>query len=700
MTGLKSLDLLLKPRSVAIIGASDNADRLPGMSLNYMIQAGFSGELWPVNPKRETVQGLKAYSSVDDLPRAPDVAIIATPAHLVAQAVEDCSRRGVGAVVIFAIGYSEAGEEGRKAEEALVKSAHASGMRVLGPNCLGCFNSAIGFYGTISISLASGLPKAANVAVVSQSGAYGEQVSYELKQRGVGVRYLVTTGNASDIDVGEAIDWVAGQDDVDVIVAYAEGAGDAGRLVGALKHAQEAGKRVIFTKVGQSETGMAAAMSHTASLAGDDRVWDAVLRKYGAYRAISTEEQVDMAYAASRGMLPAGRKLGILTVSGGFGIQLCDAAARYGLDVAPLTEQLKTELTELLPFGSINNPVDASGQIVAELDRLKSSIARMSDPQAGYDVTVFILGSVPLGPGMGPALVEALLDLAPSVQDRLVTLCLVADDDTLARLEDAGYLVFGDVYDAARALAGLAKIAEGHRGPGAEDTKLPGPFSAKDKLSEFDAKALLAEAGLPVPPEVLAKTPEEAVLAAEKIGYPVVMKVCSPDILHKTEIGGLLLGVGDAESVRRGFDTLVGRVRDGGYEQAALQGILVTGMAPRGTETILGVQVDPTFGPTVLFGMGGIHVEVMKDSALRLAPICETEAYEMIREINAFPLLEGVRGAKPSDIDAIAKALVALSRFAAANSDQISTVDVNPFVVWEEGKGGAVLDALIMGSDR
>ncbi|KHK89807.1 acetate--CoA ligase family protein [Novosphingobium malaysiense] len=692
---LKSLDVLLKPRSVAVIGASDNPHRLPGMSLAYMKLAGFEGDLWPVNPKRETVQGLKAYPSVDDLPGTPDVAIIATPAHLVQQAVEDCSRLGVGAVVIFAVGYSEANEEGRKAEQALLDAARKSGMRVLGPNCLGCFNAATGYYGTISISLASGLPTAGNVAVVSQSGAYGEQLAYLLKERGVGVRYLVTTGNACDVDVGSAIDWMAAQDDVDVIVGYAEGVGDRDRFVSALERAQAAGKQLVFMKVGQSETGMAAAMSHTASLAGDDKVWDAVLRKYGAYRPVSTEEQVDIAYAASRGLLPAGRKLGILTVSGGFGIQLCDAADQYGLEVAPLRDEVARELTELLPFGSINNPVDASGQIVGELERLKASIACLSDPAAGYDATAVILGSVPLGPGMGTVLVDALLELAPTVRDRLVALCCVADRETVLRVEQAGYLVFADVHDAARAIAALATLSEYKSRQASGAIALPSPIPRGGKLSEFDAKRVLEAAGLPVPPERLARSADEAVAAADAIGYPVVLKVCSPDILHKTEIGGILLNLPDASAVREGYATLVERAASAGFAESALQGILVTGMAPRGTETILGVQVDPTFGSTVLFGLGGIHVEVMKDSALRLAPVSEEEAHEMIREIKSFPLLNGVRGSRPSDLDTLARAIASLSRFAAANADTITSVDVNPFVVWEEGKGGAALDALI-----
>lgn len=696
MTNIFTLDALLKPRSVAIIGAAEDGGRLPGMTLRYLKEFGFEGDFWPVNPTRETVQGYKAYKSVFDLPSVPDVAVIVVPIALVQQAVEDCATAGVGAAMIFAAGYSESGEEGMRAQQLLAETARAGKMRLLGPNCLGCFNSGLNFYGTISMALESGLPAAGNVAVVCQSGAYGEQISNLARKRGMGVRYMVTTGNEPDITVGEVIAWMVEQPEIDVIIAYAEGVRDPGQFTAALKRAHELGKQIIFMKVGRSTAGAAAAASHTASLAGDDRIWDAVFHKYGVYRAQSSEEQVDVAYAAARRLFPAGRKLGIFSISGGFGAQVCDAAALSGLDVAPLPDVVAKRLADLLPFGSIGNPVDASGQMVAYLDRLQPSLECIA-LDAECDMVIAFFCGVPLTASMGPPLLAAFQEASKNLTDRLVAVCIVADEKTVRAYEDAGYLVFEDAYRAARALGGLATLAEngGRAVPSSEALPAPAQFGDAS-LSEHSAKKILADAGMPVLPERLARSADEAVAAAEALGFPVVMKICSPEILHKTEIGGILLSVRDPDAARTGYTQLLDRAAAAGYDEASIEGVIIATMAPSGLETILGVKIDPTFGPAVIFGLGGIHVEVLKDVAIRLAPIDEAEAHAMIREIRGWPLLEGVRGAKRADIDEVARAIAALSRFAAANADRLSGIDVNPFIVWEEGKGAAALDALVM----
>jgi acyl-CoA synthetase (NDP forming) len=563
-------------------------------------------------------------------------------------------------------------------------------MRLLGPNCLGCFNSELNFYGTFAIALATGFARPGNVAVVSQSGAYGEQVCYLLRKRGLGVRYFVSTGNEADIDLGEMISWLADQPEIDVIVAYAEGARNPDRLLAALKKAQDCDKQIVFMKVGRSSAGAAAAASHTASLAGDDRIWDAVFYKYGVFRAESAEEQVDIAYAASRRIFPKGRSLGVLTVSGGFGIHVCDAAEQFGLDVPPLPPASAERLRELLPFGSIANPVDASGRVVESLETLRDCLELLAS-RSGYDSVVGFFGTV----AIAPALFDAVINAADVVKDRLVILCLIAEEEKVRAYEAAGYLVFTDGHRAVRALAGLVRLAEG-RTRRSKAIDLPPPSEIGTKaLSEHASKALLAAAGVPMHPERLVRSAKAAGVAAAELGYPVVLKICSPDIPHKTEIGGVLLGLQDEAAVAAAYDLLIQRAAAAGFAADVLEGVIVASMAPKGVEVILGVQVDPTFGPAVMFGLGGIHVEVFKDVALRLAPFDEAEARVMMREVGAWPLLEGVRGTPPADIDILAKALSALSRFAAANADRLSSIDINPFVVWSEGAGGAALDALV-----
>lgn len=698
MTRPGTLDLLLNPRSVAIVGASDDPGRLSGMSLRFLREGGFAGDIWPVNPRRETVQGLTSYASAADLPNAPDVAIIVTPMTMVEQALQDLADRGASAAMIFAGGFTEAGEEGRHAQQRLLDIARAAKMRLLGPNIVGCYNAGTGFYGTISICLDGGFPAPGNVAMVSQSGAYGEQVAHMLGQRGLGVRYLVTTGNEVDIDVSEAISWMAEQPDIDVIVAYSEGVRDATRFVAALESARAADKQIVLAKVGRSSAGGKAVASHTGALAGDDRFWDAVCRKYGVLRAQGVEEQIDVAYAASRRLFPDGRKLGVLTVSGGFGIQFCDSAASFDLEVPPLPAATQAQLEALLPFGSISNPIDASGQIVAHLDRLGPSLDCISR-KAGYDAVVAIMGSIFLGPAMKEPLLKSLIDASAGLRDKLVALCCIADPDTVRLLEQAGYLVFFDGARAARALSGLAKLSEG-RGGTSRSIALPSSVEIGSRsLSEHAAKALLSGAGLDIPPERIVSTAEKAVAAARDLGFPVVMKICSPAILHKTEIGGVLLSVVDDDAVQAGFRTLIDRAKIAGYCEEDIEGVIVAPMAPKGIEAILGVKVDQTFGPAVLFGLGGIHAEIFKDTSLRLAPIDEEEASAMIAEVRAWPLLNGARGAPKADVAALAGNLAALSRFAAANADRLSTIDINPFVVWAEGEGAAALDVLIVPAD-
>ena len=683
---------LFNPRSVAVIGASNEPDRLAGLPLKFLKGAGFEGSIWPINPNRDLVQGIKSYRALAEVPGVPDVAIIVVPAALVRQAVIDCAERRVGFAMIFTAGFGETGNGEIQAE--LEEIARAAGMRLLGPNCLGCFNSANRFYGTFAIALYAGFHTPGNIAMVSQSGAYGEQTCFLARERGLGVRYFLSTGNEADISIGEAIDWFAGRDDVDVILAYAEGVRDAAKLEKGLAHAKARGKKVVFVKVGRSDTGAAAAASHTAALAGDDAVWGAVFDKYGVYRAHSTEEQVDVAYAASRGPLPTGRKLGILSLSGGFGIQLCDAAAEAGLSIPPLPDAVAEKMQALLPFGSIRNPLDASGQATAHLRQFGESL-QLFVQEAGYDAVIGFFGTIPLVPAMGEPLMESV-SAAVGASDKLIVLSLVGDAQTVRAYEQAGFLVFPDNYRAVRAVAALATLA-GH-GPDEEPVTAPAsrPASALTALSEHAAKGLLAEAGIPVLPERLVQSAAEASEAARAFGLPVAMKVCGPTILHKSDIGGVLLSVDSDADVREGHRLLLERAQAAGYGPKAVEGVLVTPMAPRGVEIILGVKNDPTFGPVVLFGLGGIYSEVLKDFTVRVAPVSLDEARRMIRHTTAaWPILRGARGAPPADVETLARAISDLSHFAVSNADRIAEVDINPFVVWEEGKGGVALDALI-----
>jgi acyl-CoA synthetase (NDP forming) len=692
---MTSLDSFFRPRSVAVIGASDEAARIGGRPLRYLRESGFRGAIYPVNPKRGEVQGLKAYASVHDLPEAPDIVLIAVPSAHVLDAVTACGERGATGAIIFSAGFAETGEEGAALQRKLVASARSHGMRLLGPNCLGSFNAEIGFYGTFSQILDARLPTAGATAIVSQSGAYGSHVAYLAGERGLGVRYFLTTGNEADVDVAEGLLWLAERPDVNVIMAYAEGIKRPDIFLEALSLARQNRKAVIFMKVGRSVVGAKAAESHTAALAGSDAVYDGVFRQYNVYRAHTTSEQIDVAYACARGVYPTHNRLGIFTLSGGFGIQMADAAADAGLDVAPMSSEAQAELKALLPYASPANPVDATAQALGDLTLMSRYLAVMLE-RGGYDAIVGIFGSSPASPTFSGSLRAALEAAVARFPDRLLILTISAPREIVRAYEEKGFLIFEDGHSAVNALAALVQIGAGFDVAQNEAPVVRGPavnLSGR-RLSESDAKRVLREAGIAFPREVLAKSPEAAAGAAREIGWPVALKIVSADIAHKTEIGGVLLNVGNEEDARAGAALILERTARA-RPDAVIDGILVSPMLKGGVEAIVGTSRDPVFGPVVMFGLGGIFVEALRDVVFRVAPFGKAEAHRMIAEIKGYRVLQGVRGMPPSDIDALADALVALSRFAAAHADDVLSVDLNPVLVRPRGEGALALDATI-----
>jgi acyl-CoA synthetase (NDP forming) len=512
----------------------------------------------------------------------------------------------------------------------------------------------------------------------------------------MGISYFVSTGNEADVEIGEVLLWLARDPGVRVIMAYAEGLRDTATFIEALRTAHERRVPVVMMKVGRSVRGATAVGSHTAALAGQDAVYDAVFRQYGVHRALTTDEQLDVAYACARGLYPNGRKLGIVTVSGGVGIQVCDAAERHGLDVATMPESAQEKLKALLPYAAVANPVDVTAQALVDMNVLTSALQLMLD-ECDYDVLMGVFLTVPASKSFAVPLRDAIAKAAAAHPGKLIVMCMVTQDKSVVRLYEAmGLLAFEDAYRASAAIAALADLqASFERGV----SKLPEVRVAvslpQGGMSEHEAKRLLAQAGVPMLPEHLVGSSTEAVSAAKSVGYPVAMKIASADIPHKTEVGGVALNVGDAASVRAAFDTLVQRAASA-VPQARIEGVLVAPMAPGGVDTIVGVSRDATFGPTVMFGLGGIFVEVLKDVTFRVAPFGVEEARRMIGEIAGRAMFEGARGAAACDVEALARVLVRISEFAAAHAADLESLDINPLRVTSEGV--VALDALIVAS--
>ncbi|MGE4240179.1 acetate--CoA ligase family protein [Ramlibacter sp.] len=696
------LSAMFAPQSVAIVGASDDRERLSGRPLRYLIDAGYRGRIYPINPRRTTVQGLPAFVDLASLPEAPDLALIVVSAPQALDAIGACIARGVRAAYLLSGGFAEGGAEGAALQERIGAMAREAGMRLLGPNCLGAFNAETRFCGTFASSLERGLPRSGPLAVVSQSGAYGQHLAYLAQRRGLGIKYLITTGNEIDIDLAECIEWLAQQPEIGAILAYAEGARNGAALMRALQAAQRAAKPVVFLKVGASDAGAHAASSHTAVMAGSDRSYSAVLAQFGAWRAASTEEQIDIAYACCQSPALAGRNLTVVSVSGGFGVQAADAADAAGLALPALTEAAAASLRELLPGSNALNPIDVTGQAVNDVGLLSRALA-IAAQQDTCEAIVVCLTTVPLARELEAPVRRAVIESTAAFRaSRPVVVLAICEHDAVAAYEAAGVLVFEDANRAIRALGALSWFRDGfERARRASNrTDAPKDGAACEALrelpagpvSERDARRLLRAIGIAAVPEAEATSAEAAVAASDAFGYPVALKMHLPGVLHKTEVGGVLLDLADAAAVRRGFATLLERC---GQDRLA---VLVSPMSPPGIEVILGVARDPTFGPVVMFGLGGVTAECFQDTALRAAPVDEREALRMIEQTKAGTLLKGWRGGAPADVDSVVRALVALSRFGAQQAGHLETIEINPFRVLPAPQGGHALDALIVRS--
>ena len=685
-----------RPRSVAILGASDDPSRISGRALHYMKKARYAGAIYPVNNRRDLVQDLPAFHSLADVPEAPDIALIALPAAATLAAVRDCVARGVHAAIIYASGFAEAGREGKALQDEITTIAGAGNLRLFGPNCLGMFHSGSGFIGTFSSVFDDGLIKDGPVAIASQSGAYGGHIAYMARERNLGIGYWVSTGNEADTDLSECIAWLAQQDDVSVIMAYSEGIRNGPRFIDALRIAHENHKPIVFMKVGESAVGAHAAELHTAALAGSDGAYDALFNQYGVHRARTTEEHVDIAYACSHGAYPRGRRLGVITVSGGFGIQLCDAAERQNLDVTPMPAGAFAKLKVAVPFGNMHNPCDVTAGVLNDMSYITTTFRTMYE-EGDYDSLIGSFTMLPASPTYGEKMKEAIRAGTDGFLDRPTALCMAAGSAVVESYDNAGFLVYTDSERAARSISALASFREAfeRRVELLEVDQSLARELGDRPLSEASAQKLLAGAGIPFLPSTVVSSAEEAVAIAARYASPVAMKIVSPDILHKTEIGGVMLGIEGEVDVREAYATLRARAAEKA-PTAKIEGVLVTPMAPKGIETIIGVTRDPVFGPMVMFGLGGIFTELFRDVTFRVAPFDVTEARRMIAATKGHKLLAGFRGRPPADIDALAEVLAQVSQFAAANARALKTIDLNPVLVLGRGKGVVALDAVLV----
>jgi acetate---CoA ligase (ADP-forming) len=693
MSRFSGLTPLLAPRSVAVLGASSDPTRISGRPIAYMRAQGFQGGLYPINPNRAEVQGLKAYKSIADLPETPDVAIVAVASEVAAPAVEELGKRGVKAIVMFTAGFAEMDEAGEAVQAKMVETARSYNMRLLGPNCLGVFDARRSYYATFSSSFDSGWPVPGRIGIASQSGAYGTHLYTLARNRGIGASLCVMTGNEADVTVGECIGWLAENPEVDVIAVYAEGIREAPGLIAALEAARAAKKPIVMQKVGRSELGTKAAKSHTASIAGDDAVTEAIMNEFGVYRARNSEEMLDIAHTATRKIYPAGNTLGVITVSGGAGVLISDVAESLGLGMPEMPVPAQKRLRELVPFCAPRNPVDATAQVSNDVTLIKTFTESMIR-DGGYS-SVLGFFSMTASSRRWPMIREQLNMVKTENPDRLYVLCAIAPPATRDEMEADGWVVHEDPTRAVVAIEAMGRYGAAFAAPPAQTAPTVPPVTLPAKTpTEAEAKRLLAAAGIPSAPEAECASPEAAVAAAEKFGFPVVMKILSPDILHKSEIGGVLLDISSPLAVREGYQLLLDNAK-AAAPTAKIDGVLVAKQLRGGVECIMGIHQDPVFGPVAMFGLGGIFVEILKDVVFRRCPFGPDVAETLIRSIKGAPLLLGARGRQKTDVKALAAMLSRLSAFAIAAGPRLGSIDLNPVFAMPEGEGAFAVDAVI-----
>jgi acetyl coenzyme A synthetase (ADP forming)-like protein len=689
------LETLFSPQSIAVIGASRTEGKLGFAVLSNIIQSGFGGDIYPINPKADEILGLQAYPDIEDIDANVDLAVVVIPAKFVLEELEKCGKKGVGSVIVITAGFRETGHEGLLAERRMAELAQEYGMRIVGPNVLGVIDT----LAPLNASFAVGMPRYGQIAFMSQSGALCTSILDIALARDVGFSRFVSLGNKADLNEIDFLQAWSEDPESKVVMAYLEGIANGARFI---EVAREMTKRkpIIAIKSGSTSAGSRAVSSHTGTLAGSERAYEAAFKQAGVMRAGSVGDLFDLSIAFARQPLPRNDRVAIITNAGGPGIMATDAIEHCGLSLASLSEETMHKLREALPSAaSVLNPVDVLGDALA--DRYKAALRLVTgDPNVGALIVI-------LTPQFMTEIDETARAVGEVAQRSEIPImaCFMGEANTetgvaiLREFNVPNYIV------PERAIAALKAMVDQRNW---QEQPLP-EFEKSDvdqervaqvfrrvrasgrlQIGDAEARDIMEAYRIPIPASKLCKTSDEAVEFGEKTGYPLVMKIASPDILHKTDIGGVRLNIEDANDVRDSFDLLTFRASRY-MPDAEIWGCLVQQQVRGGKEVIAGMNRDPQFGPLVMFGLGGIYVEVLKDVSFRIAPFSRREANEMMREIRSFNLLRGVRGQEPSDLEAIADTLLKLSQLV-TDFPEIVEMDINPLMVFEKGRGTMGID--------
>lgn len=694
------VERMFNPRSIAVIGASSKEGALSWWPLHLAATKGFTGEVYPINPTRDELEGLKCLPSIAAVGKPVDVAVVALNADRTPDAVAACAAAGVRVVVLPTQGLGEMGEEGAAIQDRMVENARRQGLRIVGPNSDGFANLASGAIGSIQ-PLYKDAVQPGPVGLVTQSGATSSSLMIRLKQAGIGCRMVVSGGNEVDLGLADYMSVMVQDPEIKIILSFVESIRKPDDFLKVADLAAELGKPIVLIKVGRSEEGAKRAAAHTGALAGSDALYDAMLAARGVIRVSELSELVAVAKLFLAQGAPATAGVGIMSVSGGQAGTLADKAGEMGVPVPTIDEDTEQRLTAALQFGKGFNPCDLTGEIATNPD-LATTVYTGFSSQAEIGTIVFARKHL-----TARASIVAAQQLSEACRKPgAKALAIYAMDGEIIGEEAdvyraGGVPIYDNLNDLFRATTTLSGWSAFQAARGGKVVPATGPSSGKvyqGVVPDADAKSLLSGVGVRMAGEAFSADAEGAVRAADGMGYPVVMKVVSDRIPHKTEAGGVVLGVENADGVRAAFDQIMASAR-AYLDDGDADGVLVQEMVNGGTEIILGLKVDPSLGAFVVVGLGGVFTELMKDVVIEPAPVSLQTAQSMIGRLKGVALLQGFRGANERDVDALAEAIVAVSQFGAAEAGWLAEADFNPVLVLDKGKGVRCVDALLIGKD-
>jgi len=693
------LEAFLRPKSVAVIGASREPEKVGHRIFKNMIEFGFQGGLYPVNPNATEILGYKCYAKVTEIPGEVDLAAVAVPAKLVPQVAEECGVKGVKGLVVISAGFGETGAEGSKLEKELVSVCKEYGIRLQGPNCLGIINTQF----RVNATFASLGPLPGGIALVSQSGALGSAILNWALREEIGFTSFISLGNEADLTSSDFIDALGEDEKTKVIGLYVEGVKNGREFVEVCRRVTR-NKPIVVLKSGTTEVGVRAVLSHTGALSGSDTAFSAACRKANIIRAKNLEEFFDLVRGFGTQPLLRGNGALILTNGGGPGILAADACEKGGLELPPLEHDIREKLRNSVPpHASLNNPIDILGDADENRYRIGLELGLSSKKISGAIVIVTPQAMTPVEK-IATEIVEARKRFPDKV---ILPVFMGVSESSIALLEknnlpnyefpESAAAVLKGMYDYTAALLSPEPEIPVVRGVDDEAVRKVIAGALADGRVNLDIEECIAVAkayGIPVPVARIAKNAEEAISIADEIGYPVVLKVVSPEVIHKTDVGGIALDIRTPEEVRRSYELILRRVRLA-VPGVKISGVLVSQMAPPGKEVIVGSVRDVQFGPVMMFGLGGVYINFLKDVSYRLCPLTSREVEEMIDETKAGTLLKGVRGESPSDIKSVVDVILRISQLMRRFSE-IVEMEINPLFVYEEGKGCLAVDIRII----